>query len=249
MTFKVQCEVKSLKEILTIGLSPIGGKREKEAFITLGKNVKLVFDTVKKLEEMITALFEKRNLEEAEALGRGVSFLETRADRGRRDFVRTLHEGAFLPAFRGDLARLAEQIDSVADTAEAAARAILLRDKLIGSIAKAEKKRGRAKSLRMGLVRMAKLTTQTVDRLRSAVEALMTDVDAANRRADEVDKLEHEVDLLEQGLLKDIYGFEKVLDPVSVVQLVEITRMVENITDRAEDASDVIRIVGYLVRV
>ena len=238
-----------MKEILMIGLSPIGGKREKEAFSTLGKNVKLVFDTVKKFEEMMTALFEKRNLEKAEALGREVAALETRADKGRREFMRTLHEGAFLPAFRGDLARLAEQIDSVADTAEAAARVILLRDKLLSAIAKAEKKRAGVKSLRTGLIHMARLTTQTVDCLRGAVEALMTDVAAADRRADEVDELEHEVDLIEQGLLRDIYGFEKVLDPISVVQLVEIAHRVENITDRAEDASDVIRIVGYLIRV
>lgn len=211
--------------------------------------MRLVFDAVKKLEEMITAFFEKRNLEEAENLGRGVSSIETEADKARREFIRTLHEGAFLPTFRGDLSRLAEQVDNVADTAEAAARAILLRDKLIDIITKAEKRKSGIKDLRRGLIRMAELTTQTVDRLRSAVEALMTDVEEAYRRAEEVDKLEHEIDMIQQCLLRDIYGFEKVLDPLTVVQLVEIARRIEAISDRAEDASDVVRQVGYLIKV
>ncbi len=242
-------EGENLKEILMIGLSPIGGRKEKEAFGVLSKNAKLVFDVIKKFEDLTITLFEERDLKKAEALGREVATLETRADRGRREFMRTLHEGAFLPAFRGDLARLAEQIDNVADTAESAARTILLRDKLIGVIAKAEKKKAGAKSLRASLVKMASLTTKTVDSLRGAVEALVKDVDAASRKAMEVDKLEHEVDLIEQGLLRDIYEFEKMFDPVSVVQLAEISRRIENITDRAEDASDMIQIIGYLIRV
>ena len=238
-----------MREILMMGISPIGGKREREAFDMLKKNSKLVLDTIRKFEEMTVAFFEERNLEKAEALGREVSDIETKADKGRRDFMRALHEGAFLPAFRGDLARLAEQLDTVADTAEAAMRTILLRDKIMGTLTKAERKRTEAKRFRRDLVKMARLTTETVDGLRVAVEALTEDVDVADRRAAEIDELEHQVDLIEQGLLKDIYESEKVLDPVSVVQLAEIVRRVENITDRAEDASDLIRIIGYLIRV
>ena len=120
--------------------------------------------------------------------------------------------------------------------------------KMIDVVAQREK-RAEAKGLRESLIKIAGLTTKAVDSLRGAVKALMTDIDAAEKKGAEVNELEHEVDLIELGLLKDIYEFEKVLDPVSVVQLVEITRRTENIADRAEDASDMIRIVGYSIRV
>ncbi|KUO41672.1 MAG: hypothetical protein AVW06_00675 [Hadesarchaea archaeon DG-33-1] len=234
---------------MLIGFLPIGGKKEKEAFSLLKRNAGEVLDVVKKFEEMIIASFSERDIAKTEALGRKISDLETNADRSRRKFTSALHKGAFLPVFRGDLSRVAERLDDVADAAEETMRVILLREKLFTALANAEKKRKSTKVVGEGLVKMAGLTTKTVETLKSALDMMMSNVDAANEKANEVEKLEHELDIIEQGLINDLYEHEKLLDPISVMQLKEIIDGIGSISDRAEDASDVITIISYSFKI
>lgn len=225
-------------------ISILGGGKERDAFEILRRNAKDITNVVKKFEDLIIVYFSERNLDRAKRIGRELSELETKADKGRRDFLRVLHEGAFLPAFRGDLAWLAERLDRVADTSEGAMRAILLREQLSTALAKAEKKSKKVKEWRSRFVEMAKLTTQTVEVLQGSMEALETNIDVALRKASEVDKLEHEVDLIEQGLVNDMYELEKLFDPLSIVQLSDVIRRFGNISDRAEDMSDSVAILA-----
>ncbi len=231
-----------------IGISTIGGGKEREALDILRNNAKSVVATVKKFEDMITALFSERDMKKAQALGRQVTQLETKADEGRRKFTCNLGKGAFLPTFRGDLARLAEELDNVADTAEGVTRALLLRERLLDALSKAEKKQKKAKVIRESLVKMARLATQTTEALQGAIDLLVTNIDATKTKIDEVEKLEHESDLVEQSLLGELYEYEKVLDPVSMFQLSYLIRGIGDISDRAENVGDVISIVAYTFR-
>lgn len=237
-----------MREIVLIGISPIGGGKEKEALKILRKNAKEVVNTVKKFEEMMVTLFSARDLKKAQTLGRQVAEFENKADMVRRKFTTELGKGAFLPAFRGDLARLAEQLDNVADTAEGVMRAILLREKLLGALLKAERKQKKAKAIREGLVRMARLSTQTVEALQRSIDSLATNMDAVKKRVEEVESLENEIDKVEQSLLGALYDYEKALDPVSVIQLSILIRGIGDISDRAEDVGDVLSIVVYTLR-
>ncbi len=237
-----------MREILIIGISPIGGGKEKEALKILRKHAKSVVDTVKKFEEMIITLFSERDMKKAQTLGRQVTELESKADEGRRKFTSDLSKGAFLPAFRGDLARLAEQLDNVADTAEGVTRAILLREKLLDALSKAEKKQKRAKAIREGMIKMARLATQTTEALRGAIDLLLTNIDATKTKINEVEELEHESDLVEQSLLGELYDYEKVLDPVSIFQLSYLIRGIGDVSDRAENVGDVLSIISYTFR-
>jgi hypothetical protein len=237
-----------MKDILTIATVHVGGKKEREALGILGRNAGLVAEVVKKFGDLITVFFSEHDLGKAEILGRELSGLETKADKGRREFLRILHEGAFLPAFRGDLARLADRLDRVADTAEGAMRAMLLRGKLIIVLREAGRRSSKAKGFKPRLLKMAELTTKTVDTLKKSVEMLATDIDAALKKVQEVNELEHEVDMVQQGLLNDLYECERYFDPISVMQLTDILHRFENISDRAEDASDVIEIIAYTFR-
>ncbi len=231
-----------------IGISPIGGGKEKKAFEILKKNAKDVVNTVKKFEEMTNALFSERDVKKAQTLGRQVSELETKADVGRRKFASCLSKGAFLPAFRGDLARLAEQVDNVGDAAEEVTRSVLLREKLLDTLTKAERRQRKAKVIRDGLIKIAGLATRTTEVLKSSIDALASDIDTATARANEADKLEHASDIVEQSLLADVFEYEKLLDPISVLQLNNLIRGIGDISNRAEDASDVISIVAYTLR-
>jgi hypothetical protein len=237
-----------LREILLIGISPIGGGKEKVALDILRKHAKSVVDTVKKFEEMIIALFSERDMKKAQALGRQVTELESKADEGRRKFTSDLSKGAFLPTFRGDLARLAEQLDNVADTAEGVTRALLLREKLLDALSKAEKKQKKAKIIRESLVKMARLATQTTEALRGAIDLLVTNINATKTKINEVEELEHESDIVEQSLLGELYDYEKILDPVSIFQLSHLIRGIGDVSDRAEDVGDVLSIISYTFR-
>lgn len=233
---------------MMIGISPIGGGKERGALDILRNNAKSVVATVKKFEEMIIALFSERDMKKAQALGRQVTELETKADGGRRKFTCNLGKGAFLPAFRGDLARLAEELDNVADAAEGVTRAVLLREKLLDALSKAEKRQKKAKVIREGMIKMARLATQTTEALQGAIDLLVTNIDTTKTKIDEVEKLEHESDIVEQSLLGEMYEYEKVLDPVSMFQLSYLIRGIGDISDRAEDVGDVISIVAYTFR-
>ena len=230
-------------EVFSIAI--IGGGKEQRAFEILRENARGITSVAKKFEDVIEAYFSDRDQDRAEKLGRELSKLETAADKGKRDFMHLLNEGAFLPAFRADLAWLAERLDTVADTAEGAMRVILLRKQLSAALTKAEKKDKKVKEWRLRFTEMAKVTTQTVKVLEESIDALATDTDVAIRKANDVDLLEHEVDLMEQGLVNDLYEFEKLFDPLSVVQLADIIRRFGNVSDRAEDMSDSITILAF----
>lgn len=230
-------------EVFSI-LTLTGGK-EQRAFETLRSNAKAITAVVKKFEEVIRVYFAERDQDAAEKLGRELSQLESIADKGKREFMKALNEGAFLPNFRADLAWLAERLDTVADTAEGAMRVILLRKRLAAALVKAEKKSKGIKEWRLRFVEMAKVTTQVVTTLEEAIAALASDMNLAIRKANDVDLLEHEVDLMEHGLVNDLYEFERLFDPLSVVQLADIIRRFGNISDRAEDMSDAITILAF----
>jgi len=237
-----------LMRAFAVSFSPVVGKREKQALEILVRNSERIMKTVRKTGEMMRAFFVERNAKKAEDLGREVSKLETEADLGRREFMEVLHGGAFLPAMRGDLARLAEFLDRVADVSEATMRELLQRKRLMDAISAAEGRDQRVKELWSRIPKMVDATEETVRVLGEAIHSLETDLTVAAEKAKEVDRLEHEVDIIEQGLLRDIYALEENFDPVSVFQLGEVLRRYENITDRAEDVSDLISILVYTLR-
>lgn len=231
-----------------ISFSPITGRREKQALELLVRNSEKVRVAVMRTGEMMKAFFNERNLKKAEDVGKEVSRLETEADAGRREFMEVLHGGAFLPAMRGDLARLAESLDTVADVAEATMRELLQRKRLMDAISAAEERDGRVRELWGRMSKMVDVTEETIKVLCDAIKAIGTDLTAAAEKAKEVDRLEHEVDVIEQELLRETYALEDSFDPVSVLQLDKVIRKYENITDRAEDVSDVISILVYTLR-
>jgi predicted phosphate transport protein (TIGR00153 family) len=237
-----------MKDISPIAAVHLGGKREREALEVLRKNADLVAGIVRKFGGLVTVFFSEHDTGKAETIGREISKMETEADRGRREFMRVLHEGAFLPAFRGDLARLADRLDRVADTAEGAMRTMLLREKIVRTLRAAERRSPKVKDFSARLQKMAELTIRTADTLKEAIGMLTTDIDSALKKVRDVNELEHEVDMVQQALLKDLYECERYFDPVSVMQLTDILERFENISDRAEDASDVIEIIAYTFR-
>ena len=227
---------------------PIGGKKEREAFEILKQNGSTISEIAKGFEKLIAAFFIEGDVTKAEVLGRRISELESVADKGRRRFTRGLQKGAFLPLMRGDLARLAERFDAVADAIEEAMRAILLREKLSGALARATRRGKEIGRFGRDLSKMAGIATRAAEALRTSIDFLTTDLDAALAKAGEVEELEHESDIVEQNLITYLYSFEKALDPITVIQLKEIIEKIGEILNRAEDAADVVSTIAYTQR-
>jgi len=194
-----------------------------------------------KCEEFFETFFVEGDIYAAEAIGKKISELESGADEDRRRFIQILYDGAFLPAIRGDLVELAERLDRVLDAIEDTLRSVLLRESLLKKLGK------RSKEVGVRLKKVAIKSRETVNSLVEAVNSLFVSMDKVVLKVDEVQKLEHESDLLEAEFIASLVELEKVLDPLSVVQLEDIVKKLGLISDAAEDTGDVLlRLVSSL---
>ncbi|TDA32394.1 MAG: hypothetical protein DSO04_02280 [Hadesarchaea archaeon] len=219
-------------------------RKERETLRLLQLHSEAVLAAVRKFEELIQA-FSSFEWEKACGLGREVTMLESQADDRLGKFNRALAGGAFLPAYRGDLARLGAQVDNVADVTEEVSRTLLSRERTWVVM---RRERRRTEGLREGMVKMGELATKCVEALHSSVRTLTSNMDLAETQAKEVGRREHESDLIEQGLIVDLYERERELDPVTVMQLDQIIHGIGDISDQAEEASHLLLILIYGLR-
>lgn len=224
---------------LAVSLLPFGGKREKKTFKTLKDLSSSVVASVVKFEEGVTA-YSEQDFEEGGDLLIEVDELESEADKHGFKFESMLGGGAFLPAFRGDLSRLAESIDDIADMAEESLREIYRRPKVFEVLAEAEKEDEEVKSIRTGLVELAGKSVASVQSLDEAVSILMDDMDAAAEKAEEVHRKERDSDIKEDDIAKELYRHEDLLDPVTVLQVRRLIDDFGSISDSAESSGDIL---------
>ncbi len=234
-------------QVSFVSLLSIGAKKEKAAFETLKRHAAVVVNSVKKFREAMEA-FSERKFEEAEKLAQEVDQLESKADGIRVKFESELGAGAFLPVFRGDLARLSERLDDVADMAEEAILGIKLRPKLFDILARAEKKDKKAEGIRIGLVELAGKAVETAQALKESIGVFLEDMDMAVKKTVEVDRFERESDILEEKILKDLYRYEKLLCPITVMQVKSTIEQIGDISNNAEDAGDILSAMCYSLK-
>ncbi len=200
------------------------GGKESDVFDAIEEHLKVVEETIKAFRELV-ATYIDGNLEEAKKYEELVGDLETKADGLRRSIEMMLYEGAFLPANRGDYARLSELIDQVADAAESAAHTIILaKPKIPADMGK-------------DVLTLVDSTMETYGKLRKSVEALNTDVDMAMKLAKETEDAEERADEVEYRLKKAVFDSEDVTTYAKLIWNQILTK-IGDIADRAEDASD-----------
>ena len=236
-----------MRELAGVGFISFAASKERAAFDILRELTGAVADIVKKFEGLVIA-FSEGNMKKVQKLGEELDRLESEADGMRRKFECGLSKGAFLPVFRGDLGRLAEQVDDVADMAQEASRAIRWREELSKALARAEKKKAELRAIRKGLVDLAGISVKTVQALKESIDVMISNIDASILRAREIEKFEHESDLLEEKLIKLVYRHEKILDLGSMLQLKDIIEKIGKISDHAEDAGDIIMAISFMLR-
>lgn len=191
------------------------------------QHVEIVFQSVLKLEEVMTC-FYATNFEELDKKVAELSKLEHDADDIRRQMELEFYNGAFLPFDREDRIVLAELVDGVSDMAEATGFSICLSRLKFPS-----KGKGDFESFVDKII-------ETVSVLRECIESLDVDMGESIAKAHQVEYLEDDADVIERKIIKTLYQLHKEgeIDLLTLIELKNITKMLGNIVDRAENASD-----------
>ncbi|MCP4591921.1 MAG: DUF47 family protein [bacterium] len=161
----------------------------------------------------------------------GVAAAESRADDARRELCLLLYGKALFPESRGDILGLVEAVDKVPNRAEAIMRRIVSQH--IGPP---------APDLGEGFRALVASVEACTTAMFEGVNVLFKDHHAAVELSNRVDHLESEADRAEMELTERIFtsaleGFPKILYRDLVMD-------VGGLADRAEDASDRIRIIA-----
>jgi hypothetical protein len=210
---------KGIKKIL------VGGEKE-------GEILELFKEHIEKLSEASETLRIAIESDDA-SLNYEICELERTGDIIRREIALRLYEGAFLPGIRGSFYRLAELIDECLDMVEDTS----VYFSLIPGI---------NPEIRDLCVRVAEINCKMVDYLYEAFSSLETEADLSDKTI-RIRAKEQEVDGLKHQINKKM---AKV--PVNSfwegINLTNFVNSLVGISDRIEDAADMIQILNVSLR-
>ncbi|HLS88303.1 MAG TPA: TIGR00153 family protein [Sphingobacteriaceae bacterium] len=211
----------------------LGTRQQQELLGLIPQHMDKVTRVVNTLAQGIAA-FIAGDWERVREIQDQVSQIEREADRLRKDLLRRLSEGLFMPTDRSELVQLVERMDTVADHANAAARLLVLFNKPAKP------------ALAPHLQRISDLLVEAVTHLSDALEALSA---GKGREAliscDAVEAAEEEVDRVKHTLLRHLYDAD--LPPQELLLAHDLIEALENTADRAEDSADLVRVLAVKI--
>lgn len=211
----------------------LGLRQQRELLGLIPQHMTKVTAVIKSLAEAIDA-FVAGDWAKVQAIHDQVAHIERDADSLRKDLIRRLSAGMFMPADRTDLVHLIERMDTVADHANGAARLLVLFTT------------PPPQALAADLQRMAALLVTAVAHLAEALSFLYESKGAATLKScDAVEAAEEEVDRLKHSLLRSLYTAD--LSPSALLLCHDLIEALENTADRAEDSADLVRILAVNV--
>ena len=155
---------------------------------------------------------------------------EAESDRMRREIECTMYGKLLIPEHRGDVLGLIEAIDLVPNKAESVAYQIWLQDMVVP-----EQYADQVRAL-------VQANVASFDVLCQATNYLFSDAAQVLATVDKVGEKERESDQIERRLIKSI--FDAPGDKAEKILLKELILEIGAISDRAEDASDRLRIIA-----
>jgi len=196
----------------------------------------LAMKCVDSLEQAIRAVVET-DVRNAEKFLEFVKIYEKEADSVRRRIMEELAKGELPSAIRGDLMRLARQIDLIADWSRIAGRLIRI---LLADLPKIF---NNYEELRNGVLNMMRKVRGTSSTLNEAIKDFYDKrVKLAFEKADEVERLEREIDDLYEKV-RMTYVRVNNMKVGGTILLGQLLDAIENIADRCEDSCDQLRVV------
>ncbi len=212
----------------------LGREQEKVALERAKKHVDKVYETVINLQEAIACFVRNDLVGKAESIQK-VKASEHEADLIRRSIMDALTEELIAPPDREDLMHFTKSLDAIADHANGAGRLLdFLEEKLPESI--------------LGkLVETAKIITMAVERLRDAMNTLVSnDIKKALRDCISVEELEERADEQKRLTIEAIIRSD--LSAPILLLIYQLTESMENVADKIEDCADFIRVLAVKAR-
>ena len=155
----------------------------------------------------------------------------------KKENERMLYQGLLFPEDRFLFITLSEKIDKVMNKINQSVRAITERKIPLPGI----------NFLRdSGFNEFLDLTIKSVEKLDLAIKELFAGENDVISICNEIENLEGKIDEIKLKILKEIHLLEKDLDVFTILQIENIVHRIDEISDEAEDSSDIIILVKSL---
>ncbi len=211
-------------------------RKEKEAIENYKKHSSIALECMDLFIDEVKALLDSK-WDEIERFEKIIYEKEKDGDALRRKNEFLFSEGLLFPADRAIFINLSEQIDKVIDKIQQVSRIIALRkpsDEAIEFLKDCNI---------MSYLSVTKKSVETLNE--SAMELLNGDIHRAVEKAHEVEKYESDADDMKLEILRKLYSQEKKIDDIlSILQIEKLVLWIDAISDKAEDASDVIILIS-----
>jgi predicted phosphate transport protein (TIGR00153 family) len=218
-----------MKEIRNI-LGWLGMAEEQSILKDAQKHVEETHKTVTYFAEAVKAFIKGDLAAKTEAI-ENVRESEHQADLLRSKMVSELSESLLLPPDREDLMHFVKSLDRIADWTNGAARILgfiehKLPEDVLANI-----------SASTGLI------VNSTSKLKDGIAALTkNDLKKALQDCEDVDRLEHEADDYKKILIESMIHAK--LEPVTFFLCYQLAEYLEGVTDKIEDAADLVKVVA-----
>jgi predicted phosphate transport protein (TIGR00153 family) len=218
-----------MKEIRNI-LGWLGMAQEQSILQDAQKHVEETYKTVSYFAEAIKAFIQGDLTAKIQAI-ENVRESEHQADVLRSKMVSELSESLLLPPDREDLMHFVKSLDRIADWTNGAAR-------ILGFI---EQKL--PQNVLSNISSATDLIFNSISKLKEAISALTkNDLKRALLDCEDVDRLEHDADDQKKVIIESIIHAK--LEPVTFFLCFQLAEYLEGVTDKIEDAADLIKVVA-----
>lgn len=209
----------------------------KSPFKPLVEHAKSVLECIELINPVIDAWFAEK-WDEIENLKTKISDKEKEADEKKIDIRQRLPKSIFFPVPRGDLMRILNNQDDIADTAEDLCVLLTMRKTKIPREIKND-----VRQLAQKGIDACRIILKATEELDILLEASFTGPEAKKiiEIADTAGKIEYEADLIAQKALKKLFQMEEKLDMITIFFCMTIFKTLGNLANYAENCGDNIR--------
>jgi predicted phosphate transport protein (TIGR00153 family) len=205
-------------------------RKEKEINELILKHLDGVYSCLQLALSTVKEYLDDR-IDEAKGLALKADGSETEADTILREIMSKLYSGAYLPSLRSDLFHLVQNMDGIANAAEACCDVFL------------DQRPNIPQEMRPHFWRIMEKSISSCTPLMEAVRSFLNgeDPDIIQEDARQVGIMESDVDTEEWDLTRDIFKTD--LDLGHKIHLKQCLDKITTISDRAEDTSDQLQLI------
>ena len=209
----------------------------KSPFGPVVEHARKVYECIDLVNPVIKAWL-REDWNEIEKLGREVSRKEHEADKMKITIRSNLPKSLFYPVPRGDLLRILQNQDNIADAVEDLCVVLTLRKTKIPKTLVED-----FKIFVNQVIETCRMLLNANEKLETLLEASFTGppTEKVLKIVDEIGKLEWKCDKTSRELVKKLILMENQLDPLTIIFIMKIIEVLGNLSNYAENCGDNLR--------